>query len=436
MIYILHYKLQIGCMVIVLLISMLYFRERRQQKNMKRMKCFERLLVFSFVYFILDIATVYTVNHTDTVPVALNNTVHMFYLWAINRCLLDVFLYVATMLEVPITSNRWRRLAFLPHYSGIIVMLCGIPWIRYEEGGISNYSMGASVVVCYALVTYYFGLAFWVWIKNKDKLPRRNRVSFLVCVPVFMGASLLQIIFPDILVTSLALTSIILVAYCAMENAANGELIQYHEEVIYAFADVIEGRDGSTGEHVKRTVAYVKIIVDALKENGIYTDNLDGEYLDFLMRAAPMHDFGKIAVTDTILQKPGKLTTEEYEMMKMHTVRGADMIKASLAALEEPGYITVAWQVARHHHERWDGMGYPDGLHGDMIPLCARVVAVADVFDAVSQDRCYRPAMSLDESFAIIEEGAGKQFDPLIAKVFLQMRDKVEAVFHQFQEAA
>lgn len=431
----LHFKLQIGCMVIVFLIFMLYFRERRQQKNMKRMKCFERLLVFSFVYFILDIATVYTVNHTDTVPVALNNTVHMFYLWAINRCLLDVFLYVATMLEVPITSNRWRRLAFLPHYSGIFVMLCGIPWIRYEEGGISNYSMGASVVVCYALVTYYFGLAFWVWIKNKDKLPRRNRVSFLVCVPVFMGASLLQIIFPDILVTSLALTSIILVAYCAMENAANGELIQYQEEVIYAFADVIEGRDGSTGEHVKRTVAYVKIIVDALTENGIYTDNLDGEYLDFLMRAAPMHDFGKIAVTDTILQKPGKLTTEEYEKMKMHTVRGADMIKASLAALEEPGYITVAWQVARHHHERWDGMGYPDGLHGDMIPLCARVVAVADVFDAVSQDRCYRPAMSLDESFAIIEEGAGKQFDPLIAKVFLQMRDKVEAVFHQFQEA-
>lgn len=220
-----------------------------------------------------------------------------------------------------------------------------------------------------------------------------------------------------------------------MENAANSELLQYHEEVIYAFADVIEGRDGSTGEHVKRTVAYVQIIVDALKENGIYAENLDNEYLDFLMRAAPMHDFGKIAVTDTVLQKPGRLTTDEYEVMKTHTVRGADMIKASLATLEEPGYITVAWQVARHHHERWDGLGYPDGLYGEKIPLCARVVAVADVFDAVSQDRCYRGAMSLDESFAIIEQGAGTQFDPLIAKVFLQMREKVEAVFYQFQEA-
>ena len=219
-----------------------------------------------------------------------------------------------------------------------------------------------------------------------------------------------------------------------MENAASNELIQYHEEVIYAFADVIEGRDGSTGEHVKRTVAYVRIIAEGLKEQGVYAECLDREYVDYLLRAAPMHDFGKIAITDTVLQKPGKLTTDEYEVMKMHTVKGADMIKENLAALEEPDYITIAWQVARHHHERWDGAGYPDGLHGELIPLCARVVAVADVFDAVSQNRCYRPAMSLDESFGIIEQGAGTQFDPVIAEAFLRMRNKVEEVFYQFQE--
>lgn len=431
----LHYKLQIGCMVIVLLVLVLYFRERHQQKNLKRMMCFERLLIFSLVYFALDIITVYTVNHPDTVPVVLNNSLHLLYLWVIDRCLLDVFLYVATMLEVPITSNKWKRLAFLPHYAGSLVMILAIPGIEYVEGTISYYSMGLSVVVCYVMVLYYLGLAYYVWMKHRDNLPKRSRVNFLICVPVFMGAIFVQMIFPDALLTSLAITSIILVAYCAMENAANSELLQYHEEVIYAFADVIEGRDGSTGEHVKRTVAYVQIIVDALKENGIYAENLDNEYLEFLMRAAPMHDFGKIAVTDTVLQKPGRLTTDEYEVMKTHTVRGADMIKASLATLEEPGYITVAWQVARYHHERWDGLGYPDGLYGEKIPLCARVVAVADVFDAVSQDRCYRGAMSLDESFAIIEQGAGTQFDPLIAKAFLQMREKVEAVFYQFQEA-
>jgi HD-GYP domain-containing protein (c-di-GMP phosphodiesterase class II) len=356
-------------------------------------------------------------------------------MWVIDRCLLDVFLYVATMLAVPITTNKWKRLAFLPHYGGSLIMLLAIPGIEYVEGTISNYSMGISVITCYLMAIYYLCLAYYVWIKHKDNLPKRSRVNFLICVPVFVGAIIIQMVFPDALITSMAITSIILVAYCAMENAASSELIQYHEEVIYAFADVIEGRDGSTGEHVKRTVAYVGIIVDALKEKGIYEESLDHDYLDFLMRAAPMHDFGKIAVTDTILQKPGRLTDDEYEEMKTHTVKGADMIKTSLASLEEPGYITIAWQVARHHHERWDGLGYPDGLYGELIPLCARVVAVADVFDAVSQDRCYRKAMSLDESFSIIEQGAGTQFDPVIAKVFLQMRDKVEAVFYEFQEA-
>lgn len=421
-------------MVIVSLVFVLYFRERHEQKNVKRMRCFERLLIFSLLYFVLDIVTVYTVNHQDTVPVVLNNSLHLIYLWVIDRCLLDVFLYVATMLEVPITTKKWKRLAFLPHYIGSLVMLLAIPNIEYVKGTISYYSMGLSVIVCYLMVIYYLCLAYYVWKKYRDNLPKRSRVNFLICVPVFMGAIVIQMVVPDALITSLAITSIILVAYCAMENAASCELIQYHEEVIYAFADVIEGRDGSTGEHVKRTVAYVQIIVEALKENGIYEDQLDREYLDFLMRAAPMHDFGKIAVTDTVLQKPGRLTSDEYDVMKTHTVRGADMIKASLASLEEPGYITIAWQVARHHHERWDGLGYPDGLKGEEIPLCARVVAVADVFDAVSQDRCYRGAMSLDESFAIIEQGIGTQFDPLIARMFLQMRDKVEEVFYQFQE--
>ena len=431
----LHYKLQIGCMVIVLLVLVLYFRERHEQKNVKRMKCFERLLIFSLLYFVLDIATVYTVNHLDTVPVAVNNVLHLLYLWVIDRCLLDVFLYVATMLEVPLVTNSWKRRAFLPHYAGSLLMLLGIGQIEYVEGAISNYSMGFPLVVCYGMVIYYLGLAYYVWKKYKDNLPKRSRVNFLICVPVFVGAILIQMLVPDALITSLAITSIILVAYCAMENAASSELIQYHEEVIYAFADVIEGRDGSTGEHVKRTVAYVRIIVEALKENGIYVESLDNEYMEFLLKAAPMHDFGKIAVSDTVLQKPGRLTEEEYEAIKTHTVKGADMIKTSLASLEEPGYITIAWQVARHHHERWDGAGYPDGLYGEKIPLCARVVAVADVFDAVSQDRCYRPAMSLDESFAIIEQGAGTQFDPLIAEAFLRMRDKVEDVFYQFQEA-
>ena len=135
-------------MVIVLLVLVLYFRERHEQKNVKRMKCFERLLLFSLLYFVLDIVTVYTVNHVDTVPVVVNNVLHLVYLWVIDRCLLDVFLYVATMLEVSLASNHWKRLAFLPHYAGSFLMMITISTIKYVEGPISNYSMGIPVITC------------------------------------------------------------------------------------------------------------------------------------------------------------------------------------------------------------------------------------------------------------------------------------------------
>ena len=430
----LHYKLQFGCMILVIVVAALYFRERRKGNKVKRVKRFEQLMLHSMVYFVLDMATVYTVNHLDTVSPVLNDVLHLLYLWVIDRCLLDVFLYVVTMLDMPITSNKWKRIVFLPHYLGLLVMALGMPSIEYWEGTYSNYAMGLSVIVCYVLVVYYLALAYYAWKTCKENVPKKSRLGFLHAVPVFLGAIAVQMLIPEILITSLAITVIILVAYCSMENAASIAMMDYHDEVIYAFADVIEGRDGSTGEHVKRTVAYVRIIAEALKEQGMYSDDLDGEYMEHMLKAAPMHDFGKIAVTDVVLQKPGRLTPEEYEIMKQHTVKGADMIKDSLSSLEEPEYIQVACQVARYHHERWDGKGYPEGLDGELIPLCARVMAVADVFDAVSQKRCYRDAMTLDQSFSIIEEGAGSQFDPLIAKVFLQRRDKVEAVFFQFQE--
>lgn len=132
------------------------------------------------------------------------------------------------MLEVPLVTNSWKRRAFLPHYAGSLLMLLGIGQIEYVEGAISNYSMGFPLVVCYGMVIYYLGLAYYVWKKYKDNLPKRSGVNFLICVPVFVGAILIHMLVPDALITSLAITSIILVAYCAMENAASSELIQYH----------------------------------------------------------------------------------------------------------------------------------------------------------------------------------------------------------------
>ena len=132
------------------------------------------------------------------------------------------------------------------------------------------------------------------------------------------------------------------------------------------------------------------------------------------------------------MKKPGKLTDEEYAIMKLHAENGGNIIRDIFRNLRDEDYRRTAFEVARYHHEKWNGKGYPDGLSGKDIPLCARIMSVADVFDAVSERRCYREAMPLDKCFEIIENGSGKDFDPLIAEIFIDIRDKVEKVHAEF----
>lgn len=204
------------------------------------------------------------------------------------------------------------------------------------------------------------------------------------------------------------------------------QLAHSHNEMVMGFATLVENKDGSTGGHIKRTSTYVKLLAEELRNRGIYSEELTDEYLENLYRAAPMHDIGKIAVPDVVLQKPGKLTDEEFEIIKSHTLKGGEIIKETFGHLENEQYTHMAYEVARYHHEKWNGKGYPDGLKRKEIPLCARIMAIADVFDAVSEKRCYRDAMPLDQCFEIIADGSGQAFEPLLAEVFLDIREKVE----------
>jgi len=204
------------------------------------------------------------------------------------------------------------------------------------------------------------------------------------------------------------------------------QLSHSHNEMVMGFATLVENKDGSTGGHVKRTTTYVKLLAEELRDRGIYKEELNNEYLENLYRAAPMHDIGKIAVPDAVLQKPGKLTDEEFEIIKIHTVKGGNIIKETFGHLENEQYSHMAYAVARHHHEKWNGKGYPDGLRHKEIPLCARIMAIADVFDAVSEKRCYRDAMPLEKCFEIIAEGSGQAFEPVLAETFLDICDKAK----------
>ena len=210
------------------------------------------------------------------------------------------------------------------------------------------------------------------------------------------------------------------------EDAENYEhLVTHNQEMICGFATLVENRDENTGGHIKRTSIYVDLLARELQRTGKYTEILSDEFIECLSMVAPLHDIGKVAIPDSILCKPGKLTDEEFEIMKTHSSKGGEIINEVFRHSSDENYKKMAYEVARYHHEKWNGRGYPEGLSENAIPLSARIMAVADVFDAVSEKRCYRDAMPIDKCFQIISEGSGKDFDPILAETFLNIRESV-----------
>ncbi|MGN0605857.1 MAG: HD-GYP domain-containing protein [Oscillospiraceae bacterium] len=199
-------------------------------------------------------------------------------------------------------------------------------------------------------------------------------------------------------------------------------------KIILSFANIIENRDDSTGHHVKRTSEFVKAIVYAMKDRGYYSDILTNQYIESICQSAPLHDIGKISISDTILCKPGRLTAEEFEIMKSHTTEGGRILNETLTGIEGENYLIMARDMAMYHHEKWNGTGYPQGLSGHDIPLCARIMAVADVFDALISKRCYKDAMPMDKAFSIIEEAKAVHFEPCIVDTFLDIKYQIKEI--------
>ena len=198
------------------------------------------------------------------------------------------------------------------------------------------------------------------------------------------------------------------------------------QKTILGMAQMVESRDLSTGGHIRRTSEVVRIFSRKLLQSDM---DFDPQFLDLVIRSAPMHDLGKIGVDDAILRKQSRFTDEEYSKMKVHSEIGAEIVRKVLTDVEEKEFVEVASNVAHYHHEKVNGEGYPDGLTGDQIPVEARIMALADVFDALVSKRCYKEAFSFDKAFEIIKNDSGSHFDTKLTEVFLQCRPELEQFY-------
>ena len=207
-------------------------------------------------------------------------------------------------------------------------------------------------------------------------------------------------------------------------EAKTKNVIEMHEKLVLGMATMVEGRDNSTGGHIKRTSDCIRILIDEIKKDGSL--NLSDKFCADLVKAAPMHDLGKIAVDDAILRKPGKYTPEEFEVMKSHAAEGARIVAQILEGTDDKEFAKIAVNVAHYHHERWDGSGYPKGLKGEEIPLEARIMAIADVYDALVSKRVYKEKMSFEQANQIIMDGMGKHFDKRLEVFYVAAREKLE----------
>ena len=206
------------------------------------------------------------------------------------------------------------------------------------------------------------------------------------------------------------------------------QLQKLQNGIVYVLADMVENRDEGTGGHIERTTLYIELLINAMLDQDIYVDEIKYMNLESLVSSARLHDVGKIAIPDSILNKPGKLTPEEFEKMKTHTLEGARIIDQIVSRTGNVEFLRNARAFANAHHERWDGTGYPVGQQGVDIPLQGRIMAIVDVYDALVSERPYKKPFTHDEAKKIIEESAGSHFDPTLVDIFLSKENEFSQV--------
>ena len=210
------------------------------------------------------------------------------------------------------------------------------------------------------------------------------------------------------------------------------EIVKMQEHTIISLSSLVENRDSDTGEHVRRTSDYVYLLAKEAQKRGLYADVLTNHYIELIRSAAPMHDIGKIVVPDAVLKKPARLTPEEFMEIRKHTIEGGRIIQDVIGPVQTPEYVHIAREIAVYHHEKCDGTGYPYGLAKEDIPISARIMALADVFDALTAPRCYKEPFSFEKAMNIITMESRFHFDPALVEVFVACESQLKEILHKY----
>ena len=428
-------KLQLGCLLVIAYIEISYIRATTRGK-IPCNRFFDGLMVVAPWAVFFDGLTAWAVNHMDLVPEFWNRSAHLLFFLFMDLTTLITSEYFYDLLLGFRNRKKESLLLGLPGILSLLLIVAGMGRLVYLPGKTTWYSMGFPVYVCYGTVILYYGSILFFLIRHRRFLARDKLLGTLSFIVISGIILVVQILFPEVLLTSLFPMLLLLGIYVDFENPSFRKVAMQRDEMINGFAALVECRDNETGGHINRTRGYVDLMLKKMRHDRRYQAVLNREYLENVSNAAPLHDIGKIATPDEILQKPGRLTQEEYAIMQQHAAIGGELIAHSFRDISNADFRRIAYEVARYHHEKYNGKGYPEGLRGEEIPLHARVMAIADVFDAVSQKRCYRDAMPLEESFAIIEKGSGSDFDPHIALIFLDAKSEIIALMQAHPEGA
>jgi putative two-component system response regulator len=212
------------------------------------------------------------------------------------------------------------------------------------------------------------------------------------------------------------------------------EITELQMGMIFGLAKLAEARDNDTGKHLERIQILCRLFARELQNKPKISGHVNDAYCERIFHASPLHDIGKVGIPDNILLKPGKLTPEEFEIMKTHTILGAQTLMEVRNRFPKNAFVQMGIKIARWHHERWDGTGYPDGLKGEGIPLSARIMSIVDVYDAVRSKRVYKSALKHEETCAIIKNSSGTQFDPYLVEIFKDLEDRFDEIWSNLQD--